>query len=67
MGQSCPTATLGENMTTTTKQCDHEYEYDEQQSEPWKGNEYFFCRKCESSWYYDHETDSLKSLESPNE
>ncbi len=42
--------------------CEHEYEWEEQQSEPHKGHDYYYCPKCGNSWKYDPETDSLTEL-----
>jgi len=40
-------------------QCEHEIEWDDQQSEPHKGHEYYYCLKCRSSFVLDNETGEL--------
>jgi|694.fasta_scaffold23096_16 hypothetical protein len=39
--------------------CDHELNYDDQQSEPHKGNEYYYCKQCRESFVYDSDNDKL--------
>jgi hypothetical protein len=30
--------------------CDHDIHWDDQQSEPHKGYDYYFCSKCGENW-----------------
>ena len=30
--------------------CEHEYTYEDQQSEPHKGHDYYYCPKCKGCW-----------------
>jgi hypothetical protein len=39
--------------------CNHDLNYDDQQSEPHKGNEYYYCKKCSESFVYDSDNDKL--------
>lgn len=32
------------------RDCEHEYTYDDQQSEPHKGHDYYYCPKCQGCW-----------------
>lgn len=39
--------------------CEHDFKYDDQQSEPHKGNEYYYCSLCKVSFVYDIEKEKL--------
>jgi len=39
--------------------CEHNLNYDDQQSEPLKGNEYYYCTLCKESFVYDFENEKL--------
>lgn len=39
--------------------CNHDLNYDDQQSEPHRGNEYYYCNLCKESFVYDIENEQL--------
>ena len=42
--------------------CEHEHTYDDQQSEPHKGHDYYYCPKCKGSWVLN-EDEQLVEME----